>query len=120
LISNETIKKSLLDIETLYKKMKSEEEHYRFDSEKAIYEPLYELMDIYPLVANYEYRVSGGSAGTDMPLSAAYFAEFLGSTKLKNGFVLTVLEFSKLNEQMREIRRKTQQLILQIEAEVRA
>lgn len=118
LISNEAIKISLLDLESLYKKLKSEEDHYRFDSEIAIYEPLYEIMDINPLVSSYEYRVTGGSSGTDVPLTEAYFADFLNNTKIKNGFVLTVLEFSKLNEQMREIKRRTEELIDLIVVEV--
>ena len=118
LISNEAIKISLLDLESLYKKLKSEEDHYRFDSEIAIYGPLYEIMDIKPLVSSYEYRVTGGSSGTNVPLTEAYFADFLNNTKIKNGFVLTVLEFSKLNEQMREIKRRTEELIDLIVVEV--
>ena len=119
LISNELIKKSLLDLESLYKKMKSEEDHYRFDTENTIYQPLYELIDLHPIVANFEYRVTGGSSGEDVPLSAEYFSEFLESTKLKNGFVLTVLEFNKLNGQMREIKGVTEELVLLINEETK-
>lgn len=53
IISNHQIKNQLLDIEALYIKMKSEEDHYRFDTEKLIYEPLYEMMDLHPLVQNF-------------------------------------------------------------------
>lgn len=60
LISNEAIKTRLMDLESLYKKMKSEEDHFRFDTEKLIYEPLYELMDLNQLVNNFAYRTSGG------------------------------------------------------------
>ena len=119
LISNEVIKKSLLDIESLYKKLKSEEDHYRFDTEKTIYEPLYDLIDLYPIVANFEYRVTGGASGKDVTLTSEYFSEFLKSTKLKNGFVLTVLEFDKMNRQMREIKRVTEKLVLLITEEIR-
>lgn len=119
LISNEVIKKSLLDIELLYKKMKSEEDHYRFDSEKTIYEPLYELIDLHPVVSNFEFRVTDGASGKDVTLSSEYFSEFLKNTKLKNGFVLTVLEFNKLNGQMREIKRVTEELVLLIDEETK-
>ena len=119
LISNEVIKKSLLDIESLYKKLKSEEDHYRFDTEKTIYEPLYDLIDLHPIVANFEYRVTGGESGKDVTLSSEYFSEFLKNTKLKNGFVLTVLEFDKMNGQMREIKRVTEELVLLINEEAR-
>lgn len=118
LISNEAIKKKLLDIESLYKKMKSEEDHFRFDTETLIYEPLYELMDLNPLVNNFEYRVTDGKSGTDMPLTAENFSEYLKSTKLKNGFVMTVLEFNTMNGQMREMKRMTEELVTLIGAEL--
>jgi hypothetical protein len=118
MISNEAIKKSLLDIESLYKKMKSEEDHYRFDSEKTIYEPLYELVDLHPLIANFEYHVTNGSSGEDVTLTSEYFSDFLKSRKLKNGFVLTVLELSKMNGQMRDIKRMTEELVSLINEEI--
>lgn len=96
----------------------SEEDHYRVDSEKAIYEPLYELLGLHPLVTNFEYRVTNGSSGKDVNLSNEHFSEFLKSTKLKNGFVLTALEFGKLNGQMREIKQMTQELTLLIGKEI--
>jgi len=117
LLSNEAIKKKLLDIESLYKKMKSEEDHFRFDTETLIYQPLYELMDLNPLVNNFEYRVSDGKSGKDMPLSAEYFSEYLKNTKLKNGFVMTVLEFNTMNGQMREMKRMTEELVSLINVE---
>ena len=118
LISNDTIKKSLFDIESIYKKMKSEEDHYRFDTEKLIYEPLYELMDLHPLVSNFEYHASNGSSGKDVTLSAEYFSDYLKNTKVKNGFVMTVLEFGIMNGQMREMKRMTEELILLINEEI--
>src|SRR5210317_565262 len=118
LISSDAIKKSLFDIESIYKKMKSEEDHYRFDTEKLLYEPLYELMDLNPMVANFEYRVSNGSAGEDITLTAEYFSDFLENTKIKNGFVMTVLEFNTMNGQMREMKEMTEKLILLIDDEI--
>ena len=118
LISNETIKTSLLDIELLYKIMKSEEDHYRFDTETALYKPLYELMDLSPMVANYEYQVTNGESGKDVDLSGDYYSGFLKNTIIKNGFVMTVLELSKLNGQMREIQQRTDALISLIDEEI--
>jgi hypothetical protein len=118
LLSNDSIKKKLLDIESLYKKMKSEEEHYRFDTESVIYGPLYELMDLNPMVSNFEFYASNGNSGTDVALTSEYFSEFLKNKKLKNGFVLTVLEFTTLNQQMREIKQMTEELILSIDQEI--
>ena len=118
LISNETIKKTLLDIELLHKKLKSEEDHYRYDSETVIYGPLYEVIDLGPMIANYEYRLTNGASGENVDLSGDYYSEFLKSTKLKNGFYLTILEFNKMNAQMVEIKQKTRELISLIDEEV--
>ena len=118
LISNDSIKNILLDLESLYKKMKSEEDHYRFDTEKLLYEPLYELMDLNPMVSNFEFHASNGQSGKDVTLSAEYFADFLRSTKIKNGFVMTVLEFSIMNAQMRDMKAMTEDLIVLIDEEI--
>lgn len=120
LISNDAIKKKLLDIESLYKKMKSEEDHFRFDTETLIYEPLYELMDLNPLVNDFEFRVSNGKSGKDMALSAEHFSGYLKNTKLKNGFAMTVLEFTTMNGQMREMKRMTEELVTLINGEISA
>ena len=118
LISNDAIKKTLLDIEALYKKMKSEEDHFRFDTETLIYKPLYEIMDLNPLVNDFEYRMSDGKSGKDMGLSAEFFSDYLNNTMLKNGFAMTVLEFTTMNGQMREMKRMTEELVSLIDVEV--
>ena len=98
--------------------MKSEEDHYRFDTEKLLYEPLYEIMDLNPMVENFVYYSSGGAAGTDVALDAGYFSAFLENTMVKNGFVLTVLEFEIMNGQMQEMKRMTEELIALIDEEI--
>lgn len=118
LISNQAIKTGLMDLESLYKKMKSEEDHFRFDTEKLIYEPLYELMDLQKLVDNFEYVASGGSSGTKVTLDAAYFEDFLKSLKLKNGFAMTMLEFGTINEQMTMMKQMSEELIAVIDKEI--
>jgi hypothetical protein len=66
------------------------------------YQPLYALMDLNPLVSDFEYRASNGQSGRDMGLSAGHFSEYLKSTKLKNGFAMTVLEFTTMNGQTQD------------------
>jgi len=119
LISNDSIKNTLLDIETLYKKLKSEEEHYRFDTEELIYKPLYKIMDLNPMINNFQYRLSNGSVGKNIKLSVDYYKEFLTSTEIKNGFVMTILEFSTMNAQMLEMKNKSLNLIELIDIEIK-
>jgi hypothetical protein len=119
-ISNTGIKHQLLDIEALYLQMKSEEDHFRYDTEKLIYEPLYRLMDLESIVDEYAFRVSGGKAGRDVQLTPTQFEAYFKSVELKNGFVMTVLEFDTMNGQMRELRAKCQALIARIDEEVKS
>jgi hypothetical protein len=117
IISDARIKNQLLDIEALYRKMKSEEDHYRFDTEKLIYEPLYETMDLNPMVQNFVFRESNGQAGKDVVLTKQYFDSFLKNIKLKNGFVMTILELETMNGQMRQLRVQSEALIAYIDEE---
>ena len=119
IISNDEIKNVLLNIESLYKKMKSEEDHFRFDTENMIYTPLYALMDLSPLVKNFEFTASGGQSGDATPLTEDFFNEYLKSQQLKNGFVLAVLELTTLNNQMRDMISVSHDLIDFIELEIK-
>lgn len=118
LISNQAIKTGLMDLESLYKKMKSEEDHFRYDTEKLIYEPLYELMDLQKIVGNFEFVASGGLSGQEVTLDAAFYEDYLQSQKLKNGFSMAILEFSTMNAQMTAMREKSQELIVAIGEEI--
>ena len=118
LLTNQSIKTGLLDLESLYKKMKSEEDHFRFDTEKLIYEPLYALMDLESLVNNFAYNASGGESGKKVVLSADYFKEYLKNQKLKNGFSMTMLEFSTMNDQMRQMKQMSEELVATIDREI--
>ena len=90
----------------------------RFDTEKLIYEPLYELMDLHKLMSNFTYVASGGSSGNKVTLDAAYFEDYLKSLKLKNGFAMTILEFGTMNEQMTMMKQMSGELIASIDQEI--
>lgn len=119
LLSNQAIKKQLLDIEALYVKMKGEEDHYRFDSETALYKPLYDLMDTEAMTADFAFRASGGTEGRTGAVTAATFAPLLTSRALKNGFVMTTLEYGTMNAQMSELRDRCLRLIGLIDTEIK-
>jgi uncharacterized protein DUF6090 len=118
LITNDSIKNILLNIESLYKKMKSEEDHFRFDTEKLIYEPIYALLDLNLAVNNYAYHVSDGQAGKDITLTEKYYSAYIKNTMIKNGFLMAVLEFGIMNEQMRNMKRMSEELIKLIDKEI--
>lgn len=98
--------------------MNSEEDHFRVDTETLIYKPLYELMDLTPLVNNFEYTVSNGHSVVDVKLSQEFFDEYLKNLMLKNGFAMNNLEFGVMNQQMRMMKSMSQDLIVLIEKEI--
>lgn len=119
LISNDSIKDILLNMESLYKVTKDGEAHFRYDSEILLYEPSYEMMDMNPIVQNYMYYVSKGAVGENRELSIKEFQNMLKDTKQKNGFVMAVYQFSEMNVQFNEMKGMCKQLIRLIDDEIK-
>lgn len=118
LISNDSIKSVLLNMESLYKTLKDEEAHFRYDAEILLYEPQYNMMDMNPIVQNYMYQVSDGKMGERRKLSKKEFGNMLKDTKQKNGFVMAVYEFTVMNQQLNQMKTLCQQLIELIDKEI--
>jgi hypothetical protein len=76
-------------------------------------------MDLNPIVLDAAYRASKGQAGQDGLLTPQSFDGYLKNRMLKNGFVMTGLEFQIMNEQMREMRLLAQALLDEIEMEMK-
>ncbi len=118
IISNDTIKNQLLNLESLYKKLKSEEEHFRYDAEVLLYEPSYGILDLNPIVKNYTYQMSQGQAGENIDPPRANFEALLKDLKHKNGFVMAVYEFSVMNQQLTAMKTTCGELIKIIDREM--
>lgn len=119
LISNDSIKSILLNMETLYKVMKDQEEHFRYDAELLLYEPSYNMMDMNSIVQNYTYKVTNGSMGEDRNLSQQEYDNMLKDTKQKNGFVMAAYEFGAMNRQFNEMKLMCNNLIVLIDKELK-
>lgn len=119
LISNDSIKNTLLNMETLYKVMKDEESHFRYDSETLLYDPYFEKVDTNPIVKNFTYHASGGKAGERVPLTKKHFENMLNDVKQKNGFVMAQYEFTVMNGQLTEMKNMCNQLIELIDEELK-
>ena len=118
LISNDSIKNGLLNLQSLYKKLKNEEEHFRFDAEVLLYEPSYGVLDLNPVVKNFTYQVTGGQAGENVALPRANYEAMLKDLKQKNGFVMAVYEFSVMNMQFNEMKTLCNSIIALIDKEL--
>ncbi|TJY32834.1 DUF6090 family protein [Pontimicrobium aquaticum] len=118
LISNDSIKNSLLNLDALYKELKGEEEHFRFDSELLLYEPSFRMIDLNPVTKKFTYDVSNGEAGENTTLPRANFEDILKSIKHKNGFVMAVYEFTVMNGQLDGMKTLSEKLISLIDNEL--
>jgi hypothetical protein len=119
LISNDSIKSILLNMETLYKVMKDEEAHFRYDAELLLYEPSYNMMDMNDIVQSYTYKVTNGAMGENRELSKEEFNNMLKDTKLKNGFVMAAYEFGVMNRQFQQMKDMCYELIELINKELK-
>ena len=120
LISNDSIKNGLLNLQALYKKLKNEEEHFRYDAEVLLYEPSYAVLDLNPIVKNFTYQVTEGQAGEDVELPRENYEAMLRDLKQKNGFVMAVYEFSVMNGQFNEMKAMCENIISLIDMEIEA
>ena len=118
LISNDSIKNNLLNLDALYKELKGEEEHFRFDSELLLYEPSFRTLDLNPVTKKFTYDVSNGQAGENVELPRANFETILKDLKHKNGFVMAVYEFTVMNGQLDEMKKLSEELIELIDTEL--
>jgi hypothetical protein len=109
-LTNDSVKTALLVLESLFKQAKAEEEHYRFDAEELLYKPVYELMDLEPTLNIH--------MGEDVLMRQEDFATYFADKRVKNGFLMAVLELSTMNRQLEEVRRVSEGLIGMIDREL--
>ena len=119
IISNDSIKNTLLNLESLYKKLKDEESHFRYDSEILLYAPSYKIIDHHSFVENYKYQLSNGQVGTRLPLIRGQYELMLEDIEQKNGFAMAVLEFGIMNQQLAAMKNQSEELIKLIESEIK-
>jgi len=118
LISNDSIKTTLLNMELLYKIMKDEEAHFRYDAEVLLYEPSYGMIDLHYAVQNLTYRLSNGQAGENVELPREQYEMMLKDIKQKNGFVMAAYEFGAMNVQLEKMKAMCQDLVVLIDEEL--
>lgn len=79
-----------MNLDVYYKKLKYNEDHFRYDSEVTLYEPLFGMLDINSMANNYAYRLSGGKMGDPEDMKKEDFEEMLKNKKQKMGFTFAV------------------------------
>lgn len=111
LITNDSIKNTLLNMEALYKQIKYNEDHFRYDAEVCLYEPSYGMLDINSISKNYFYQITNGGMGELGTISKENFDRMLTDIKQKNGFAFAALEFTIMNSRFEEMKSMSENLI---------
>lgn len=118
LISNEAIKTLLFNIESIYKVNTAEEDHFRYDTEALIYEPLYQLMDLKALVESSGFPLTNDDGVKSAPITPDIYKDYLTNIKAKNGFAMAALEFYVMNKQLKQMKQMSEELIELIDEEI--
>jgi len=118
IISNDSIKNNLYNLETFYKKLKYEEKHFRFDSEEMLYKPVYSSIDLNTQIKNFLYQVTNGRQGENVQLSKAGVTALLKNKKHKNGFAMATYEFPFMNSKLEEMKDLCNKIISFIDQEL--
>jgi hypothetical protein len=118
IISNNSIKNGLLNLDLLYKKLKYTEDHWRYDAEQTLHPGSYEKQDINSMSKNYIFQLSNGNMGAFGNLTNESFGNMLEDQKQKNGFAFAALNFAGMNEIFLKMNEKCKALISQIDNEL--
>jgi hypothetical protein len=114
IISNDSIKNGLLNLDLIYKKIISNREHLRNDLEQYFYNPWFESVDLDPLAQSFVFYVNNGEFDKNTELSRQELDRLLNNTLFKNGFVLSVFTNSLIiddYQRMKELNMKVVELI---------
>ncbi|PQJ76349.1 hypothetical protein BTO16_10555 [Polaribacter glomeratus] len=119
IISNDSIKNGVLNLDLLYKKLKNNENHWRNDAEQTLHPGSYEKHDINSMSKNYVFQLSNGKMGVRGNLTKESFGDIFNDQKQKNGFAFASLNFGSMNGTFFEMKKKCMELISQINNELK-
>ena len=118
LISSDSIKNGLLDLQALYNKLKNVELHVRFDSETMMYKPQYRILDLNAMFNIMIYSDSIGPSYKNRTLSRADYEALLKDRIQKNGFAMTRMQFDNMNWRFKEMKVQCYKIIAIIDREL--
>ena len=119
IISNDSIKNGLLNLDLIHKKIISNREHLRNDLEQYFYNPWFKTVDLDPLAQSYVFYSNQGKFNKDIELSRQEMQSLLRDTVFKNGFVLSVFTNSLIIEDYRKMIALNKNVVKLIDKEIR-
>ena len=118
IISDDSIRNSLLNLQLLYKTITFQESHMRHDYVNYLYPIYFSIADLNPSIKNYAYQLSAGAAGENSVLSENEIMEMLQNRTFKNGFVLAIFNSNHLIDNYSDMLEMTKKLIRSIEIDL--
>lgn len=119
IISNDTIRHTLLDMQLGYKNIAFVEGHMRHDFENYIYTVYFSIADLDPALKDYAFQVSDGAAGEKVELSTDEIDQLSKNQTFKNGFVLSIFNNNLLIAEYNQMIKITDKLIGSIDSELK-
>ena len=114
IISNDSIKNGLLNLDLIHKKIISNREHLRNDMEHYFYNPWFETVDLDPFAQSFVFYINKGEFDSEAKLSMEEIDRLINDKVFKNGFVVSVFTNSLIIDdykRMKELNKKVVELI---------
>jgi len=118
IISNDSIKNDLLNMEIGYKKIRFVENHLQHDFEGLIYDQYFSIADVNPAMKNFIQQNENSDEEAKINISEEKVEELLRSQKFKNGCALSVYNNKSLIQKYNDMISTTKQLITRIDKEL--
>jgi hypothetical protein len=114
IISNDSIKNGLLNLDLIHKKIISNREHLRNDMEHYFYDPWFKTVDLDPFAQSFVFYASNGVFDNTIDLSKEEVDRLINDNVFKNGFVVSVFTNSLIVDdykRMKDLNKKVVELI---------
>lgn len=117
-ISNDSIKNGLLNLDLIYKKITTDREHLKHDYEEYLYKPFFEYVDLDPLAQSFAYYANNGQFDDQLVLSNEELNGLLKNNIFKNGFVLSIFTNSIILGDYQRMKKLNMELVALIDKEI--
>jgi len=117
IISNDSIKNILINIQLGYTQITFLETHMQYDFDNYMYPIYFKITDLESDISNYTFQVSNGTEGVRTELSKEKIELLLNNQTFKNGFVLSIFNNNSLILEYKNMILMTEKLINLIDSE---
>ena len=119
ILSNDSIKNGLLNLDLIHKKIISNREHLRNDMEQYFYDPWFKTVDLDPFAQSFVSYANNGEFDNQIKLSREEIDRLLNDKVFKNGFVVSVFTNSLIIDDYKRMKDLNQKVVDLINKEIK-